>query len=236
MRAQTLDALNQLHDRGMRLVLVTGRDLPDLRRVLPHLDRFDRIVAENGALLFDPASDRQELLGAPPPASFTQELERRGASMLRLGRVIVATRAPNEALLREVIAEQALDLHVIRNGNARMVLPSAVDKGTGLEAAMRSLGIACEDVLAIGDGENDLPLLATAGWRVAVANAVPALAAMAHAVTHASRGQGVEEIVDAWLRGGDAWLRDGDAGLRDGDAWLRGGDAWLRGARRRDSD
>ena len=46
----TLAALARLRDGARRLILITGRDLADLRRVMPRLDLFDLVVAENGAL------------------------------------------------------------------------------------------------------------------------------------------------------------------------------------------
>jgi hydroxymethylpyrimidine pyrophosphatase-like HAD family hydrolase len=48
----TAGALMAFRRSGRRLLLVTGRELPDLVRVFPRIDLFDRVVAENGALLF----------------------------------------------------------------------------------------------------------------------------------------------------------------------------------------
>jgi hypothetical protein len=53
---QTIDALKEFKASGRRLILVTGRELRDLKRVFPELGIFDRVVAENGALIYDPAS------------------------------------------------------------------------------------------------------------------------------------------------------------------------------------
>ena len=52
---------------GVRLILVTGRQLPDLAAACPHTKLFDRIVAENGAILHTPATGRLRTLAAPPP-------------------------------------------------------------------------------------------------------------------------------------------------------------------------
>ena len=45
------------------------------------------------------------------------------------------------------------------------------NKGTALAALARHLGVAQEQVIAIGDGRNDTPMIAWAGLGVAVANA-----------------------------------------------------------------
>src|ERR1700674_5050787 len=52
----TLAALERFLASGRKLVLVTGRELPELQTVFPHLDLFEWVVAENGALLYRPAT------------------------------------------------------------------------------------------------------------------------------------------------------------------------------------
>ena len=48
---RTCKALEEVRASGRKLIMVTGRDLPDLERVFERFDLFDLIVAENGALL-----------------------------------------------------------------------------------------------------------------------------------------------------------------------------------------
>ena len=48
--------LERLADSGRKLLLlVTGRKLDDLLKVLPQVELFDQVVAENGGLLYRPA-------------------------------------------------------------------------------------------------------------------------------------------------------------------------------------
>ena len=67
---ETARALERLIASGRRLVLVTGRELDDLRRICPPLDLFEYVVAENGALLYHPATGAETLLAERPPESF----------------------------------------------------------------------------------------------------------------------------------------------------------------------
>ena len=60
--------------------------------------------------------------------------------------------------------------------------PAGVDKSYGLARVARDLGIAREEVLAAGDGNNDAPMLAWAGLGVAVAHATPLARAAADLV------------------------------------------------------
>lgn len=89
-------ALERVRSSGRKLILVTGRELEDLLRIFPHLDMFDRVVAENGALLYRPSTRDEKSLGEPPNAEFIELLRQRGVSPLGVGHVIVATREPHE--------------------------------------------------------------------------------------------------------------------------------------------
>ncbi|TIT33146.1 MAG: HAD family phosphatase, partial [Mesorhizobium sp.] len=53
---KTVAALERVKKSGRKLILVTGRELPDLKRVFPEIGLFDKVVAENGALIYTPAS------------------------------------------------------------------------------------------------------------------------------------------------------------------------------------
>lgn len=88
----TWSALHRLCASGRKLVLVTGRELEDVLSLIREPELFARIVAENGAVLYRPASKEIRMLAAPPPASFVEELRARGVDRLASGRVIVATR------------------------------------------------------------------------------------------------------------------------------------------------
>jgi len=197
--SQTIEALISASEAGTKLVLATGRELPDIRRVLPEIELFQWVVAENGAVLFEPATGIKEVLGAAPPDSFFQELRKQGVGPVAKGEVIAAIHSRHAAILEETIRTLGLPYHVILNKNSAMVLPSGVDKGTGVATVLESMGVSSKETVAVGDGENDEDLFRIAGFRVAVANAVPELKACADLVTTAENGEGVIELIDALL-------------------------------------
>src|SRR5262245_47009377 len=124
--ARAAQALSALRASGRRLLLVTGRLLDDLRAACAALDLFDSVVAENGAVLFHPATGAARALATPPQASFVRALQARGVDPLAVGRVIVATRRPHDAVVGEVIGALGAPLHVVFNKEAVMVLPAGV--------------------------------------------------------------------------------------------------------------
>src|SRR5438270_13847893 len=92
----TLAALERLLASGRKLVLVTGRELPELFKIFPHLELFERVVAENGAMLYRPACCEEKVLAAPPPEAFVKALRSAGIAPIPVGRVVVATWRPDD--------------------------------------------------------------------------------------------------------------------------------------------
>ena len=120
---------------------------------------------------------------------------REGAWAFR-GRSIIATWEPYETVVLEAIRELGLELQIIFNKGAVMVLPSTVNKATGLAAALDRLKLAPECVVGVGDAENDHAFIRSCGCGVAVANAIPSLKAEVDIVTGKPRGEGVVQLID----------------------------------------
>jgi hydroxymethylpyrimidine pyrophosphatase-like HAD family hydrolase len=193
--AETLAALEKLLATGRKLILVTGRELDDLFATFKEVHLFEWIVAEDGALLYQPASREEKVIGQAPPPEFVRELQRRGVAPLSVGRVIVATWHPHETAVLETIRDLGLELHVIFNKEAVMVLPAGVNKATGLKVALKELKLSPHEVVGIGDAENDHAFLALCECAVAVDNALPSIKERADLVTRGARGAGVSELI-----------------------------------------
>ncbi|QVL36305.1 Cof-type HAD-IIB family hydrolase [Aminirod propionatiphilus] len=71
------------------------------------------------------------------------------------------------------------------------VVPLDVDKGRALAFLARSMGLGREEVMAIGDGENDLTMIEWAGLGVAMANGSPLARERAAIVTASNDDDGV---------------------------------------------
>jgi hypothetical protein len=157
---------------------------------------FARIVAENGALLYDPATKQSRALADPPPPPFVDELRARGVDPVSTGRVIVASWEPHQDTILHAIRDLGLELQVIFNKGAVMVLPTGVNKATGLAAALAELSLSPHNTVGVGDAENDHALLVACECGAAVANALPALKDKADLVLEHDHGAGVGELID----------------------------------------
>jgi hypothetical protein len=194
-----VESLRQLRESGRRLLLATGRELPELLALFPEHTLFDRIVAENGAVLYSPETREVKLLGEPPAPRLVERLQELHVTPLSVGSVIVATWTPHEATVLHVIHELGLENQVIFNKGAVMILPSGINKGTGVRAALADLGLSPHNAVGVGDAENDHTLLAECEAGVAVQNALPTLKERADWTTPSARGDGVAELAQSLL-------------------------------------
>ena len=192
----TLESLQRFARSGRQLLLVTGRELPELKTVFPDLAVFHYVVAENGGLLYVPTTEQEQVLAEPAPARFLQELMARGVGPISVGRSIIATWQPHEATVLATIKDLGLDLQVIFNKGAVMILPTGVNKATGLAAALREMKLSRHNVVAVGDAENDHAFLQYSHFGAAVSNALPALKERAELVLAGDHGRGVAELID----------------------------------------
>src|SRR5581483_5908881 len=197
LAAPTAAALARVRESGRRIVLVTGRRLPDLRRVCPDVDRlFEAVVAENGALLYLPAGREVRTLGDAPEPALVEALRRRGVEF-ELGRSIIASHERWAEAALGAVRDAGVERTLVFNKGALMLLPGGVTKGTGLLAALEAMELSPHNTVGIGDAENDHAFLALCELAVAVADAVPAVRTRADYVTAAPGGAGVVEFVDA---------------------------------------
>ena len=228
---EAVEALKVLRKSGRRPILVTGRLLPSLISEFPDLELFDLIVAENGALLYEPESQRSTPLAPAPPQEFARRLADRGVSPLEVGDVIVSTWEPHEHTVIETIRDLGLELEVIFNKGAVMTLPSGVNKASGLRAALEKLQLSAHNTVAVGDAENDHAMFRLCELSAAVANALPAVKETADVVLSGDHGTGVAQLIHAIVD--DDWkqwhieerrILLGHAGERDVtiDAYFRG--------------
>lgn len=195
----TLGNLERFSNLGGQLILITGRQLDELKEVFPELLLFQKVVAENGALLYNPVTKEEKLLCDRPSQEFITRLQQKGVTPLSVGRAIVATWQPHYETVRQTIKEFGYPLEVILNKDAVMVLPSGVNKASGLLAALKEMATLPEETVGVGDAENDEAFLSLCGYSVAVANALPSLKERVNFVTQSPRGAGVSELVDLVL-------------------------------------
>jgi haloacid dehalogenase-like hydrolase len=85
----------------------------------------------------------------------------------------VASWKPQQDAVLEAINDLGLELQIVFNKGAVMVLPAGINKASGLLTALRELALSPINAVAIGDGENDHALLKACGCAVVPAQMLP---------------------------------------------------------------
>jgi hypothetical protein len=150
------------------------------------------VVAENGCVLR--TADWARSLAEPVDPALLERLHAAGVAVRR-GQVLLATEADARHAALDAVEALGLDVHLVRNRSALMLMPPGITKGTGLRDALGELGVSRHNTLAVGDAENDHALLAAAGLGVAVGNAVDSLRRHADLVLDAANGAGVTDLL-----------------------------------------
>lgn len=79
------------------------------------------------------------------------------------------------------------------------IMNKEVDKGKGLQALGRHLGIHAGEMMALGDQENDLAMIRYAGLGVAMGNAIDRVKATAQFITGTNTEDGVAYAVERFV-------------------------------------
>ena len=189
------DAIARVRQRGITVLLVTGRILSELQRVAGSLHFVDAVVAENGAVLHFPATGRTTQLSPAIPERFIREVQRRGIPF-QAGSCLVDADAAEAPRLLDVIRTLELPLVLVFNGGRVMTLSQGISKATGLRAALDTLRMSPRNALAIGDAENDHELLRLAEVGVAVEWGSSALKSFADIVLPGSGPEAVAAFLE----------------------------------------
>lgn len=118
-----------------------------------------------------------------------------------VSRVIIRDPESTEEKFSEVVSQ--LGLHEVSyfiGWSAWLdIAPQGIDKAHGLQIVCDELGIDRADVLALGDGRNDIEMLQWAGRGVAIGDAPDEVKAAADAVTGAFDELGTVQELDRWF-------------------------------------
>lgn len=198
---EAVRALRGAEESGVPVIIVTGNILCFAMATSILMGTTGGVVAENGGVLY--INDEVRVLGDMSKAERAYShlkgiypVRKVPFSDLRVSEIALTRDVPADTV-REALS--GFDVEVYDTGFAIHLTDPSVNKGSSMEILLESMGLGMDDVMAIGDSENDLEFIEHAGFRVAVANADPELKAIADYVTSAAHGEGVAEAVQRFL-------------------------------------
>ena len=79
------------------------------------------------------------------------------------------------------------------------ILPRGIDKAQSLERLLERIGLSREQMIACGDGYNDLTMIRYAGLGVAMENAVLPVRKAADYITRSNNDDGVADVIERFM-------------------------------------
>jgi hydroxymethylpyrimidine pyrophosphatase-like HAD family hydrolase len=217
------DAVHRALDAGAHVVLSSGRSPHGMTRIADLLDipreESDQlwVVASNGAVVFR----------YPPMEVVHEETFDAAPAVYRVNRVFPEGELSGEQLITHVddIVGEPVSRVIIRDPAATAddfielaanlglhgtdyvvgwtawldLSPVGVSKASGLQHVCDKLGLSAADVLAIGDGRNDIEMLRWAGRGVAMGQSVDEVKAAADHVTASVNDEGAAVEMSRWF-------------------------------------
>ncbi|SDA43385.1 phosphoglycolate phosphatase [Methanobrevibacter millerae] len=211
-----IEALRDAEEKGIPTIIVTGNVVNYAYAAEVLIGCSGGLVAENGGMIFKEGYNNnaveilvkreyienadihlKEKLGDDYSRHASHDNEYRATE-------IVFYKTIERKVIEDALNdyEHADELEIYDSGFALHVTDKRVNKGSSLRRLCEKNGINMENVMAIGDSENDQDFLKEAGVKIAVANADDTLKEISTYTCENNFGDGVAEAINKFAFGG----------------------------------
>ena len=208
LHLEAIEALRRLEDAGIPVILATG----NVRAITYGLSRFigasGPMVCENGGVVWHPTWDEPIVRADGARAKKCAQDMAKHIDIDPEGITTNAWRESEWCLFKHedldavndwVSNSEYSDLAVVKTGFAIHLMEPHLSKGEGLKVALQNMGLSPDDILAVGDAPNDIPMFELVGHSVAVGGCFNSLAEVASVVSPYPHGDTFKPLVDAIL-------------------------------------
>jgi len=196
---KAIDTIRNLEERGIKVVLVSGRPLPFVESLALFVGTSGPVIAENGAVI--KIGPEPFLIGDPQPAKDALvELQRHfpvepdDDNRYRLVDISLKMTVAPESL-QQYITTHLLPVTLLVTNVMLHLVDNRVSKGKAVNNVIQQLGITPAETIVSGDSFNDLSLFEIGATNLAVANAPDALKEKANYVSTHLYGEGFSELI-----------------------------------------
>lgn len=196
-----IETIYKVENLGIPVIIATGNIVCFTRALSIFLATSGGLVAENGGVIESNGSTK--ILGDFDLCQTAYEylkseysVEKVQNSDLRVSEVAITRKVPVE-IVKEVLKD--FEVEVYDSKFAIHITDPKVNKGTSLVKVAADIGVKHDEILAVGDSENDIEFLSAAGTKIAVSNANQELKNIADYVTQKPHGDGVKEAVERYI-------------------------------------
>lgn len=114
--------------------------------------------------------------------------------------LIVGDPNPLAELEKKLAKEMEGRMNIYRSSGFFLeCVPLGIDKAESIKRLMQSIGISIDEIIAVGDGYNDLSMIKLAGLGVAMANAAREVQDAANYITYSNQEDGVAHVVEKFI-------------------------------------
>lgn len=211
--------------KRIHVCIATARTLEDTKYILSHLKLSGPCIITNGTQIYDPEAKKIiheiRLPAEIAPAVYKicqkfsvrifcydgkKDTEYRGGYVPeKILSLYMAQVDPQKVdmMVEELKHIQGVNVQKLNAWDKRFMSIDVTHKDAsklhGILEVARILGIRTEDIIGVGDGYNDFPLLMACGLKIAMANAVPELKAIADFVAPSVHDDGVAVVMEKFV-------------------------------------
>ena len=211
---EAIEALRKAESKGIPTIIVTGNVVNYAYAAEVLIGCSGGLVAENGGVVFKEGENNnavETMVDRDFVTSAENHLKDKLGSdfnkhashdnMYRLTETVFY-----KTIKREVLEDALKDfeylnqLEIYDSGFALHITDKRVNKGTSLKYLCERNGIKMENVMAIGDSENDEDFLKEVGYKIAVGNADDKLKKISTYTCEKLYGAGVAEAIEKYVQ------------------------------------
>ena len=208
-----IETLRKVEDKGIPTIIVTGNVVNYAYACEVLIGCSGGLIAENGGIVFKEGEnnnavetmvDRNFVTSAEKhlKKKLGSEFEKHTShdNMYRLTETVFYKTLEREVLVKALKDFEYLDeLEIYDSGFALHITDKRVNKGSSLRYLCERNGINMENVMAIGDSENDEDFLKEVGYKIAVGNADDKLKQISTYACEKFYGDGVAEAIEKFV-------------------------------------
>jgi phosphoglycolate phosphatase (TIGR01487 family) len=193
----SIKAIHKAEENGVPVIIVTGNVLCATKMLAIMLGTTGGLVSENGGVI--EYQKKKEVLGNIRECENAYQYLKTKYPVLKVEfsdqRIseIAIERNIKEEVVKDTLEDFNVEIYDTRF--AIHITDPAVNKGSSLTKLADYMNIETENIMAMGDSENDIEFLEVAGLKIAVNNADTELKVAADYVTSKPYGDGVQEAV-----------------------------------------
>lgn len=206
---EAIETLRKLENNNIPVILVTGNTASYTYALSTSIGTTGGVVGENGGVMFKEGYQNNETIVLSDYNYIKKAYEELKEKITDESLVMVEDtycrlseiafyRTINPDIIRENLKNW--NIQVYDSGFAIHLTDTNVDKGKTLAKLAKLNNINTNEIMGIGDSENDLPFLDTVGLKIAVSNATEELKMKADYVCNKPYGLGVKEAVEKFIK------------------------------------